>query len=81
MLMPLMISCENLNQNLKELFSRDNVTVVGDFCSYQKVIREKGDSNIQARLSVKQRILVNEARYACECEKRQDICAKLPREN
>lgn len=77
--MPLMTSCENLNRNnFFDFLNPKQVISEDTFCTYQKVIREKGDGNIKASLGVRQRILANEARYACECEGRQDICAKLP---
>lgn len=80
MMLVLITSCENLNRNLEDLFgSREQTATTDGFCTYQKIIQQKGDSNIKASLTVRQRILANEARYACECEKRQDICDKLPK--
>ena len=57
-------SCVAWNQNKSK-----GLTAIDDFCvRYQKVIQEKGDSNIQGKLSVKKRIASNEAIYKCQCE-------------
>lgn len=42
--------------------------VIDSFCTvYQKVIREKGDGEIRAKLGVKQRIAANEVTYNKQC--------------
>ena len=70
MMMMLTSSCALSNQN------KLNLNPFSDFCSrYHEIIIEKGDSEIQAKSSVKKRIAANDIDYKCNCLKiKADYC-------
>jgi len=65
LLMSLMTGCESLSQ----LSQRDLKVTADAYCAtYQKIVRARGEGNINATKAVKQRILANELTYKCLCE-------------
>ena len=63
-----MMACAGLSLSSCALFQELKPPVTDSFCQiYNKVVVEKGDSEITAKTSVKKRILANELTYKDQC--------------